>query len=242
MSAACATRIPMIARPRSLRRLDRPYASTSRRPSRRTRSTTSSPGWTLVNERAKLPGRPDRLPPAPTITSPASSIAAAGASVATASTSAPRGVAATLKAGLFQRDGCGDLLRACHLAQAVQVPVLERRSGRNDLVRRHERRAVRPHERQQPLGPGRLANGDVDVVDRPPRRPACFSPSTFTLAATGWRDRDVQVVAGRQTPGQPDDTAATPATLQRRPSPVGAHSRRARSACRRRPATTVPLR
>ena len=43
-----------------------------------------------------------------------------------------------VEAGLLQRDGCCDLLRPCHLAQPVLVPVLERRARRHDLLLRHE--------------------------------------------------------------------------------------------------------
>ena len=143
-------------------------------------------------------------PPAPTITSPASSTAAAGASVATASTSAPRGVAVDVVAGLLERDGRRDLSDRAISRSPSSRRVLERRAlaGRPDLVGTSVAPSGRMNGRQ-PLGPGRLADRDVDVVDRARRCRCRLLALDLDLAGDGAGGvRDVEVVAGRGEPGE----------------------------------------
>ena len=76
-----------------------------------------------------------------------------------------RGVGADLEPQLAQSDGCGDLLRAIHLAQVLAASLLEVRAGRHDRLRRDELGAVGPERGHQLLEQRRLAQDHVDEVD-----------------------------------------------------------------------------
>ena len=243
MSAACATRIPMIARPGSAGRLDRLDASPSRRRRRvGCGGRRRCPGGRRRTQRRSCSESGSSCPPAPTMTSPASSTFAAGASVATLSTSAPRGAAFTSYPPALSATAAATSLRARHLAEAFCPPVLEGRSraGRPRLAARAWRRRAAVNG-QQPLDPG--------APSGPRRRRSRCAPVSrrpvLALRPSPWRRRAWRCSGRRGSRGteknQRERRRAPRPRRRRAPEEHGEPAvvvtlGRARSACRRRPA------
>ena len=234
MSAACATRIPMIARPFSLG--DSTVRRSRLRPSRRGErgGRRRHRGGRRRTSARSCPASGSRAARAHDhVTRRASPLPARRSQRIRR---ARHEAWPTLKPASFSATAAATFSERAISRRPFPAPVLERRAGGNDLVRRHEGRPVRPDERQQPLGPGRLANGHVDVVDRPLASSVLLALDLDLGGDGAGGVRDVQVVVeGRPRPGR---RAPQPRLQRSRGAPRRwrSHPRRARSACRRRPA------